>query len=164
MTYTFTFYFRLDCEDYKYPYLAGADTDGALDIAQSALVPMWNHKRKTPIDYATDIAPRITVAVDFLGYDRPISDVYACAEYSATVGSEDLALLRDLRRWATDVWDDEANVEDYPFSPSVEETDADLIPSSYANCAACGFTTDRCVEKPDGRFLCVPCDDHEMEG
>jgi hypothetical protein len=121
---------------------------------------MWNHQRKVPVDYARDIAPRISLAVDFLGYDRPLSDVHACAEYSATVGSEDLALLRDLRRWATDVWDDEADAEGYPFSPAV---DGDVLThSNYANCAACGFCTDRTVERA-GRWLCVPCDDHEHE-
>lgn len=159
--HTFTFYFRLDCEDYHSPEKAGADMASALATAKSALLPLWNHKSRKPIDYARDIAPRITLAVEFSGFDCDLSDPHCVAEWSATVGCDDLALLRDLRRYAADEWND-GRVEEHPIS-GADEAESDLIYSNYATCAACGFSTDRCVKQPDGRLLCLPCDDHERD-
>lgn len=163
--YSFNFTFRLCCEDYTDPARAGADYDSAIATAKAALVPLWNHKQRVPVDYAKDVAPRIHLVVACTGFDRlPIDDDDINAEWLATVISDDLALLRDLRRWSCDQWDEDCDMGvDHPISQAIQETDADLLPSQYANCAACGFSTDRCVEKPDGRFLCVPCDDHENE-
>ena len=115
-----TFEFRLMCEEYAKPQLAGEDLDSATKAAKSALLPLFNHTRDVPLDYDRDIAPRITLYVSFRGYDRLEASPDQCANFTAFVECEDLAFLRELRQNAADEWND-GEATEYVIYQTVEE-------------------------------------------
>lgn len=115
MKYMFIFDFRLMCEEYFDPALAGKDPGKALEFAKSALEPSYDPN----VLYERDIAPRITLDVIFMGFDRLDRGPDQCAQWMARVSSDDLRLLWSIRQNAADEWAD-GEASEYPILQIVE--------------------------------------------